>query len=72
MADIQDHRSFTIRIPSPMYIQIADMASQDRTSINQKVHQLLQIGLNGHVSLDEAVRTLLMGISIATPTENKM
>lgn len=52
-----------------MYIQIADIAAQDRTSINQKVYQLLQIGLNGHISLDEAVRRMLMDISISPSSE---
>jgi len=53
------HRSFTVRIPIEMYLQIGQLAQAEGSNINAKVNQLLKLGLGEHISLDAALRKLL-------------
>jgi predicted HicB family RNase H-like nuclease len=55
-----DHRSLTIRIPLELYIELADLANTEGTSLNEKISQLIQLGLGQHVNLDAALRRLLI------------
>lgn len=57
----ETHRSFTVRIPIGLYLQIGKMAQDEDSNINAKVNQLLLLGLGKHVSLDAALRRLLVG-----------
>ena len=55
----ETHRSFTVRIPIAMYLQIGQMAQDEGSNINAKVNQLLKLGLGEHISLEAALRKLL-------------
>lgn len=57
----ETHRSFTVRIPIPLYLEIGQLAQDEDSNINAKVNQLLLLGLGKHVSLDAALRRLLVG-----------
>lgn len=55
----ETHRSFTVRVPLSVYVKIGEMAKADGVFINQKVNQLLRLGMGEHVSLDQALVRLL-------------
>lgn len=56
----QKFRSFTIRVPTDLYLLLATTAQGDGVPLNQKANQLLRMGLGQHISLDEALRRLLI------------
>jgi hypothetical protein len=53
-------RSFTVRVPLPFYLELAEIAQADGQNLNQKCNQLLRLGLGKHISLDQALRQLLV------------
>ena len=53
------HRSFTVRVPTPIYIEIASSAQADGMTLNAKANQLLRLALEKYTSLDTALRVLL-------------
>lgn len=57
-------RSFTVRLPLETYLDIAKLAQADDMNLNAKVTQLLALGLNKHVSLDAALRRLLIAAAV--------
>lgn len=52
-------RSFTIRVPDEVYLEMATAAQSDEVPLNQKANQLIKLGLGKHISLDQALRQLL-------------
>jgi len=56
----QKYRSFTIRVPTDLYLKIANEAQNDGVYLNQKANQLIRLGLGEHISLDAALRAMLM------------
>ena len=54
------YRSFTIRVPDDLYLALAKAAQADQIFLNQKANQLLRLGLGQHISLDNALRALLL------------
>lgn len=56
----ETHRSFTVRIPIPLYLELGQLAQDEGTNLNQKVNQLLSLGMGKHVSLDAALKRLLV------------
>lgn len=52
-------RSFTIRVPDEVYLEMALAAQSDEVPLNQKANQLIRLGLGKHISLDAAVRRLI-------------
>lgn len=65
--ETETHRSFTVRVPLPLYLEIAKLAQDEGTNLNRKVTQLIQLGMGKHISLNAAMRQLL----ISTITENE-
>lgn len=61
-------RSFTIRVPDDLYLEMAEAALADEVPLNQKANQLLRLGLGKHVSLDIALRRMLQGKVLTTET----
>ena len=59
-------RSFTIRTPKELYLEISDCAILEQVPLNVKVNQLLNLGLAKHVSLNEALSIMLMKLIIET------
>ena len=55
----ETHRSFTVRVPMSLYLELGQMAEADGVFINQKANQLLRLGMGHHVSLDQALVRLL-------------
>lgn len=55
----EEHRSFTVRVPLSLYAKIGDLASADGVFVNQKVNQLIRLGMGEHINLDQAVARLL-------------
>lgn len=53
-------RSFTIRVADELYLEMAEAAQADGVPLNHKANQLLRLGMGKHISLDLAVRRLLM------------
>lgn len=58
------HRSLTIRLPQDVYLEVARMAQGDDQNLNTKLNQLVLLGLDKHVSLDTALRRLLLTTSM--------
>lgn len=56
----QRFRSFTIRVPDALYLEMAEAAQADDVPLNKKANDLLRLGLGKHVSLDTALRRLVM------------
>lgn len=52
-------RSFTIRVPDGLYLEMAEAAQADEVPLNKMANDLLRLGLGKHISLDTALRTLL-------------
>jgi hypothetical protein len=57
----ETHRSFTVRVPISLYLEMGQLAQDEETNLNAKVNQLLLLGMGKHVSLDSALRRLLVG-----------
>lgn len=53
------HRSFTVRIPVDLYCEIADQASKEGVSINQKVGQFIRLGMEGMVDINARIVELI-------------
>lgn len=60
MPEPKTHQSFTIRVPVAMYLEMGQLAQDEGSNLNKKANQLLSLGLNKHVSLDAALRALLV------------
>jgi predicted HicB family RNase H-like nuclease len=56
-----NHRSFTTRVPVDIYLELAERAQKDGICINVLVNQLLRLGMDKHISLDQALKQLVMG-----------
>ena len=57
--DKEDFRAFTVRVPLSQYIAMSTMARADKMNLNQKVTELLHLGMGKHISLDSALLRLL-------------
>lgn len=55
----QRFRSFTIRVPDDLYLEMAEAAQADEVPLNKKANDLLRLGLGKHISLDTALRNLM-------------
>lgn len=53
-------RTVSIRLPMELYYKIAELAQADGTSLNNKIHQLCRLGMGEHVSVEDAVRRLVL------------
>ena len=53
-------RSLTIRMPLDLYMDLSRAALGHDESLNKKIIQVLRLGLNQHVTLDNALRRLLI------------
>jgi len=61
MADsIKSHQSFTIRVPISVYLELAKLAQDEGSNLNRKVNQVLILGLGHHISLNDALRAMLV------------
>lgn len=56
----QTHRSFTLRVGTDFYLELAEQAQSEGIPLNQLANRLLRLGMDKHVSLNEALRTLLL------------
>lgn len=56
----RSHQSFTVRVPVAVYLEMGQLAQDEGTNLNKKVNQLLLLGLDKHISLNEALRSLLV------------
>lgn len=54
------HQSFTIRVPIAMYLETAKLAQDEGVNLNKKINQLITLGLGKHISLNEALQSLLV------------
>ena len=63
----KNYRSFTIRVPDELYLEMAEAAQADDLPLNQKANQLLRLGLGKHISLQEAIAKLLTGRIVEEP-----
>lgn len=61
----QTHRSFTLRVPNELYLELANAAQSDDMPLNQKANQLLRLGMGKHISLDDALRAMLLNKVVA-------
>lgn len=56
----ETHRSFTVRVPLALYLEISQLARDEDTNLNKKVTQLIRLGMGKHISLNDALRHLLV------------
>jgi hypothetical protein len=61
----QSHRSFTLRVETPFYLELAEKAQAEGIALNQVANRLLRLGMGKHVSLDQALRSLLVERMVA-------
>jgi predicted DNA-binding ribbon-helix-helix protein len=54
------HRSFTLRVEIPFYLELAEKAQAEGIPLNQLANRLLRLGMDKHISLDSALRALLL------------
>lgn len=59
MSDTAQPRSFTIRTPHDLYCEVAELARKDGVSMTKKVEELIRLGLDKHVDIDEKIVRLL-------------
>lgn len=52
-------RSFTVRVPQSLYLRMGELARKENIYLNQKVNQLLQLGLGEHIKLDDILLRLI-------------
>lgn len=52
-------RSFTIRVPLEVYFELSRRAASDDVHLNAKVNQVIALGLDRCITLDEALLRLL-------------
>lgn len=52
-------RSFTIRVPAEVYLEISDVAQANAQPINTTVNHLLRLGLGKDVDLNATLRTMV-------------
>lgn len=64
---MSNFRSFTIRVPDELYLEIATAAQSDGVALNQKANQLLKLGLGKHISLQEAIARMLTNKVVEEP-----
>lgn len=55
-------RSFTVRVPYEIYLQICDIAQRDGKKLNTKVNELIQIGLGRIISVEDALKEMLLRV----------
>jgi hypothetical protein len=56
----ETHRSFTLRVPIDFYLELATKAQTEDIALNQLANRLLRLGMDKHISLDSALRALLL------------
>lgn len=61
------HRSFTLRVSIDFYLELAEKAQAEGIPLNQLANRLLRLGLDKHVDIDSALRTLLIDRMVADP-----
>lgn len=65
----QKFRSFTLRVPDKVYLELATRAQTARVPLNQMANQLILLGLGHAISLDEALKRLITQ-TVVTEAEN--
>lgn len=65
----QTHRSFTLRVETPFYLELAEKAQADNIPLNQLANRLLRLGMGKHISLDDALRTMLLDRMVNQPVQ---
>lgn len=67
----ETHRSFTVRVPMSLYLEITQLAEEEETNINKKVTQLIRLGMGKHISLNDALRHLLVKTMTEEPNSGE-
>lgn len=52
-------RSFTIRVPQELYLEILECSAAEDLPINVKVNQLLRLGLGKHIDLNATLAKMV-------------
>lgn len=60
------HRSFTLRVPIDFYLELAAKAQAEDIALNQLANRLLRLGLDKHVTLDQALKSMIMDRIVQT------
>lgn len=55
----EKHRSFTIRVPESLYVQLCDMAQEEKSFLSAKVNELILLGLKQNANVEQALLRLL-------------
>jgi hypothetical protein len=63
----QNHNSFTLRVPTDFYLELASKAQSEGIPLNQLSNRLLRLGMGKHVEVDDAIRTLLLDRMVEDP-----
>jgi predicted DNA-binding ribbon-helix-helix protein len=56
----QSHRSFTLRVSTEFYLELAEMAQSEAIPLNQLANRLLRLGMGKHIDLSDALRSMIM------------
>lgn len=63
----QTHRSFTLRVPTDFYLEMAEKAQSEGLPLNQLANRMLRLGWGKHVDIDAALRSLLLERMVSDP-----
>lgn len=63
----QTHRSFTLRVDTPFYLELAKTAQSEGIPLNQLANRLLRLGMGKHIDLTDALRSIIMDKVVAEP-----
>jgi hypothetical protein len=53
-------RSFTVRVPYEVYLNICDQAQLEGKKLNTKVNELISLGLGKTLELNDMLRAMLV------------
>lgn len=54
------HRSFTLRVETPFYLELAEQAQNEKIPLNQLANRLLKLGLGKQGEVADGIRTLIL------------
>ena len=67
MSSKNTHRSFTLRVETEFYLQLAEKAQAEGIPLNQLANRLLRLGLGEHLSIDQAITSMLLDRMVSDP-----
>lgn len=65
------HRSFTVRVPLDLYVEMSELAREGGQHLNQKVNDLLKLGLGESINLNAQIERFIRKMDDSKETESE-